>query len=98
MIHRTHKGWFGRYGFNYHFEDGDLQMVLKIPLWFYFRKKYDDFETSNLFDLKRSAGFGGRVIMPPLGMLGIDIGWGFDNDPVPDWKSPEYHFIFGQQF
>ncbi|MCF7824257.1 MAG: outer membrane protein assembly factor BamA [Candidatus Marinimicrobia bacterium] len=59
---------------------------------------WDDFESSNLFDLKRSAGFGGRVIMPPLGMLGIDIGWGFDRDPVPDWKSPEYHFIFGQQF
>jgi outer membrane protein insertion porin family len=59
---------------------------------------FEDFGSSNLFDLKRSAGFGGRVIMPPLGMLGIDIGWGFDNDPVPDWKSPEYHFIFGQQF
>jgi len=59
---------------------------------------WDNFNSSNLFDLKRSAGFGGRVIMPPLGMLGIDIGWGFDNDPVPDWKSPEYHFIFGQQF
>ncbi len=59
---------------------------------------WDGFNSSNLFDLKRSAGFGGRVIMPPLGMLGIDIGWGFDNDPVPDWKSPEYHFIFGQQF
>jgi len=59
---------------------------------------WDDFNSSSLFDLKRSAGFGGRVIMPPLGMLGIDIGWGFDNDPVPDWKSPQYHFIFGQQF
>ena len=59
---------------------------------------WDSFDSSSLFDLKRSAGFGGRVIMPPLGMLGIDIGWGFDNDPVPDWKSPEYHFIFGQQF
>ena len=59
---------------------------------------WDDFNSSNLFDLKRSAGFGGRVIMPPLGLLGIDIGWGFDQDPVPDWKSPEYHFIFGQQF
>ena len=59
---------------------------------------WDNFNSSSLFDLKRSAGFGGRVIMPPLGMLGIDIGWGFDNDPVPDWKSPEYHFIFGQQF
>lgn len=59
---------------------------------------WDNFESSNLFDLKRSAGFGGRIIMPPLGMLGIDIGWGFDRDPTPDWKSPEYHFIFGQQF
>ncbi len=59
---------------------------------------WDDFDSSNLFDLKRSAGFGGRIIMPPLGMLGIDIGWGFDQTPVPDWKSPEYHFIFGQQF
>ncbi len=59
---------------------------------------WDNFKSSNLFDLKRSAGFGGRIIMPPLGMLGIDIGWGFDQDPAPDWKSPEYHFIFGQQF
>ncbi|NQV42191.1 MAG: outer membrane protein assembly factor BamA [Candidatus Marinimicrobia bacterium] len=59
---------------------------------------WDNFDSSNLFDLKRSVGFGGRVIMPPLGMLGIDIGWGFDNDPVPTWKTPEYHFIFGQQF
>ncbi len=59
---------------------------------------WDNFNSSDLFDLKRSVGFGGRVIMPPLGMLGIDIGWGFDQDPVPDWKSPEYHFIFGQQF
>ncbi|NQV15956.1 outer membrane protein assembly factor BamA, partial [bacterium] len=56
---------------------------------------WDNFESSNLYDLKRSAGFGGRIIMPPLGMLGIDLGWGFDQDPVPDWKSPEYHFIFG---
>ena len=59
---------------------------------------WDNFNSSNLFDLKRSIGFGGRVIMPPLGMLGIDIGWGFDQDPVPTWKTPEYHFIFGQQF
>ena len=59
---------------------------------------WDNFDSSNLFDLKRSVGIGGRVIMPPLGMLGIDIGWGFDNDPVPTWKTPEYHFIFGQQF
>ena len=59
---------------------------------------WDNFNSSSLFDLKRSVGFGGRVIMPPLGMLGIDIGWGFDNDPAPTWKTPEYHFIFGQQF
>jgi outer membrane protein insertion porin family len=59
---------------------------------------WDNFDASSLFDLKRSVGFGGRVIMPPLGMLGIDIGWGFDKNPAPTWKTPEYHFIFGQQF
>ena len=63
---------------------------------------WDGFDSSNLYDLKRSVGVGGRIIMPPLGLLGIDIGWGFDReslglDPVT-WRSPEFHFIFGQQF
>jgi outer membrane protein insertion porin family len=30
------------------------------------------------FDLNRSAGVGIRVFIPMLGMLGYDIGYGFD--------------------
>jgi len=48
------------------------------------------------------VGIGGRIIMPPLGMLGLDVGWGFDREsvglPAATWKTPEFHFIFGQQF
>ena len=53
------------------------------------------------FNLRRSMGFGVRVMMPMLGMLGYDIGYGFDssveeylsgNNSAHGW---EYHFIFG---
>lgn len=63
---------------------------------------WDGFDTADMFDLKRAAGVGGRIIMPPLGMLGVDVGWGFDREsvglPKATWKNPEFHFIFGQQF
>ncbi len=61
-----------------------------------------DWDEINLYDLKRSVGIGGRIIMQPIGLLGIDLGWGFDRPslglPKASWKSPEVHFIFGQQF
>ena len=56
------------------------------------------------FDLRRSAGFGVRFFMPALGMIGVDLGYGFDDiDPEgytgygkPEgWKT---HFIFGMPF
>jgi len=52
------------------------------------------------FDLKRSIGFGGRVYMPLVGMLGLDIGYGFDyidrsTGKKGKWKT---HFQFGQTF
>ncbi len=63
---------------------------------------WDGFDTADMFDLKRAVGIGGRIIMPPLGMLGLDVGWGFDREsvglPAATWKTPEFHFIFGQQF
>ncbi|MEJ2051282.1 MAG: BamA/TamA family outer membrane protein, partial [Calditrichota bacterium] len=51
------------------------------------------------FNLKRSAGVGARLYMPMLGMLGIDIGYGFDpliaGGQPSGWKT---HFVFGQSF
>lgn len=51
------------------------------------------------FDLRRSVGFGLRVLMPTFGIFGFDLGYGFDN-PIGSqncsgWQT---HFIVGQQF
>ena len=55
---------------------------------------------SGPFDMKRSAGAGIRFFMPMIGMLGFDIGYGFDRvnqngDLEPGWKTT---LTFGQQF
>jgi outer membrane protein insertion porin family len=60
---------------------------------------YENFKTYNPFDLKRSAGVGIRIFMPAFGLLGFDLGYGFDNEvgqsQVSGWQT---HFIIGQQF
>ncbi|MGD8778905.1 MAG: outer membrane protein assembly factor BamA [Ignavibacteria bacterium] len=52
---------------------------------------------ADLFDLKRSAGFGARLLVQPVGLLGFDYGYGFDRLSVdgeqPQW---EFHFQFGR--
>ena len=54
---------------------------------------------SGPLDLKRSMGAGVRFFMPMIGLLGFDIGYGFDrvqNGKIkPDWKTT---LTFGQQF
>ena len=49
----------------------------------------------NPFMIKRSAGVGVRIFLPMIGLLGIDWGYGFDDDV--NGKS-QFHFIIGQQF
>jgi len=50
-------------------------------------------------NLKRAAGVGIRFFMPMIGMLGFDIGYGFDditgNGEPQRWKTT---ITFGQQF
>ena len=55
---------------------------------------------SGPIDLKRSVGTGIRFFMPMIGMLGFDIGYGFDRvnqngELEPAWKTT---LTFGQQF
>ena len=53
----------------------------------------------NPFDMKRSAGVGVRIILPMVGLLGIDWAYGFDS--VMGTKSvagSQFHFILGQEF
>jgi outer membrane protein insertion porin family len=55
---------------------------------------------ANLFDLKRSAGFGARIQIQPIGLLGFDYGYGFDS-PNPTSVNPSgwhFHFQFGRGF
>jgi len=61
---------------------------------------WSDFDDFDLFELKRSLGAGFRIYMPMLGILGYDIGYGFDsispnNDDPFGW---EHHLIFGMPF
>ena len=58
---------------------------------------WKDFDSTDIFNLKRSMGLGVRIFMPMLGMLGYDIGYGFDSiydngDSSSRW---EHHLIFG---
>ena len=51
----------------------------------------------NPFELKRSAGFGARIFLPMVGMMGIDWAYGFDRvDGVKG--GSHFHFILGQEF
>ncbi|MBQ8968392.1 MAG: outer membrane protein assembly factor BamA [Bacteroidaceae bacterium] len=57
----------------------------------------------NPLDMKRSAGLGVRIILPMVGLLGIDWAYGFDK--VYDASAgamkkggSQFHFILGQEF
>ncbi|MCL2329205.1 MAG: outer membrane protein assembly factor BamA [Bacteroidetes bacterium] len=58
--------------------------------------KFSDY---NPFDIKRSAGAGIRLILPMIGLIGFDFGYGFDKvdrkSGVGGWQPS---FVLGQQF
>jgi outer membrane protein insertion porin family len=61
---------------------------------------FESVNRANFFDLKRSAGLGARLLINPIGMIGFDYGYGFDDvyplDGKPDgWH---FHFVFGKGF
>ncbi len=60
---------------------------------------FTDWRDFSPFDIKRSAGFGVRLYLPIVGMLGIDWGYGFDRASGESSKSgSQFHFVMGQQF
>ena len=60
---------------------------------------WPSFKTADIFDLKRSVGFGARLMLPAVGIIGFDLGYGFDRKIVdnedPSWL---FHFQFGRGF
>ena len=60
---------------------------------------WESFDNFNPFGVKRSAGFGVRIMLPMIGMMGLDYGWGLDY--LPEWPNAnggQFHFSIGQQF
>ena len=60
---------------------------------------WDSFENYNPFLVKRSAGFGVRLMLPMIGLMGLDYGWGLDDIlNNPNANGGQFHFSIGQQF
>ena len=56
-----------------------------------------DFSDFNPFNLKRSVGLGARLILPMIGLIGFDWGYGFDLSKSMGGGS-HFHFVIGQEF
>lgn len=60
---------------------------------------WNDLKDFNPFDLKRSAGFGARIMLPMIGLIGIDWAYGFDKiGNSRQYSGSQFHFIIGQEF
>lgn len=49
------------------------------------------------FKVKRSVGYGFRLFMPLVGVIGLDVGYGLDKR-YKNRNYPHFHFQLGQQF
>lgn len=60
---------------------------------------YRTWKDFNPFQIKRAAGVGVRILLPMVGMIGFDWGWGFDAQ-VGETKrhGGQVTFTFGNQF
>ena len=60
---------------------------------------WENFDNFNPFIVKRTAGIGIRIMLPMVGMMGLDYGWGLD-DVIgnPNANGGQFHFSMGQTF
>ena len=60
---------------------------------------FESIKKTDPFELRRSAGFGARLLINPIGLIGFDLGYGFDRK-LTDKKDPAwlFHFQFGRGF
>ena len=60
---------------------------------------WENFNNFNPFIVKRTAGIGLRIMLPMVGMMGLDYGWGLDNViGNPNANGGQFHFSMGQTF
>jgi outer membrane protein insertion porin family len=60
---------------------------------------WSDIKKTDPFDLRKSVGIGTRLMLPAVGMIGFDFGYGF-NRRIVDNEDPKwiFHFQFGKGF
>ena len=60
---------------------------------------WSEIKKTDPFDLRRSVGFGFRLLLPAVGLVGFDFGYGFDRQ-LEDRQAPKwlFHFQFGRGF
>ena len=60
---------------------------------------WNDVKKFNPFDMKRSAGLGVRIMLPMVGLMGIDWAYGFDKVfGSKQYSGSQFHFVLGQEF
>ncbi len=63
---------------------------------------WNEVKNFNPFDMKRSAGFGVRIFLPMVGLMGIDWAYGFDKvyrgTAQETRGGSQFHFVLGQEF
>ncbi|MGC6470576.1 MAG: outer membrane protein assembly factor BamA [Flavobacteriales bacterium] len=60
---------------------------------------WNDANAFDPFEVKRSAGFGIRMMIPMMGIMGVDWGYGFDDiTGNPNANGSQFHFSINQQF
>ncbi len=60
---------------------------------------WENISETSMFDLRRSVGFGFRIMAPVVGIMGFDFAWGIDRRRVDNLKPQMMtHFQFGPQF
>ena len=62
---------------------------------------WENVKDFNPFNMKRSAGFGVRILLPMVGLMGIDWAYGFQKN-ISGYTGKaggsQFHFIIGQEF
>ncbi|MHC1702664.1 MAG: outer membrane protein assembly factor BamA [Tenuifilaceae bacterium] len=75
------------------------QAAIYVHTFFEAGNAWHNFDEFNPFNIHRSVGFGARMFLPMLGMLGID--WGYGLDAVrnqPSANKGQFHFVIGMPF
>ena len=49
---------------------------------------FDNMKNTDFLDLRRAAGVGARVMINPIGLIGVDMGYGFDRKAVMETNRP----------